>query len=111
MKRISITHIWTKETVSLEVETVTASYVALRWPLQGVYDLNLSKNVLTARSLKAQRKGKPLWIASDIDAVRKMVIDYLKELEGNRVQYMKPLDVREAVKRHADTMPSQPKKG
>ena len=86
----------------MEVEYVApnASYLCIRWGQSGIYDLNLLRNTLTARSQKAQRKGKAHWQAEDIDAVRKMVRDYLQEKAGN------PKTQTElAFERHAQTMP------
>lgn len=75
---IVLIHQFNKERKVIPVELVTNTYIAIRWGQSGIYDLNLAKNVLTARSQKAQRKGKALWQAEDINAVRKMVADYMK---------------------------------
>lgn len=95
----------TGERRSVPVEYVTKTYVAIRWGLAGLYDLNLRDNVLTARSAKTQAKGKAkwykkdtcLWRAEDINAVRKMVAD---ELSGTEAKQR-----AEAMARHAETMP------
>ncbi len=102
MFTVSLTHIWTKETRQFEVETVAATYVSIRWGQSGVYDLNLLRNVLTARSQKAQRKAKPLWSATDIIKVRADVTRYLAERENRHKQV---LDRDRAIARHAETMP------
>ncbi len=86
----------------LEVEYVPPSgtYLSIRWGQSGIYDLNLAKNVLTARSQKAQRKGKPHWSAEDIAAVRKMTRDYLAEKAGNP-----KAQAEESYQRHVANMP------
>jgi hypothetical protein len=68
---IVLVHQWSSEERTVPVETVTRTYVSVRWGQSGTYDLNLARNTLTARSQKAQRKGKPLWHAKDIDEVRR----------------------------------------
>lgn len=82
------------------VEFVAATYVSIRWGQSGIYDLNLAKNCLTARSQKAQRKGKAHWEAEDIHAVRKMVKLYIAERDG-RSEEGKQLD----FKGHVESMP------
>ena len=78
------------------IELITDTYIAIRWGQSGIYDLNLKSNVLTARSQKAQRKGKPHWSAYDIDAVRQMVKD---------CRHPKTENVIEVMKRHQESMP------
>jgi len=95
---IVLIHLFNKERKTFHVELVTNTYVAIRWGQSGVYDLNLAKNVLTARSQKAQRKGKALWQAEDIHAVRKLVADYMKGRD--------PIDEsRKAAEAHIARMP------
>lgn len=100
------------ERKTLEVEYVApnASYLSVRWGQSGIYDLNLLRNVLTARSAKAQARGKAYWAAEDIDAVRKMARDHLAELEQGRSALA--LESRyteakatEALRKHTLTMP------
>lgn len=98
-----------RKTVPVEYVAPSCTYLTIRWELAGLYDLNLSVNVLTARSAEGQAKGKgkwykkdkPQWRAEDIVAVRKMARDYLAEKRGN------PKAEREAeVARHVASMPN-----
>lgn len=101
LERISIRHVWTKETNSLEVITVTRHIVTFKWPLSGVYDLHLATGRITVRSIAAQRKNGSayiLWEASDIVAVRKMVGDHLAGEDRGAV-------MREHIARHEATKP------
>jgi hypothetical protein len=85
---------------TVPVEYVASTFVAIRWGQSGIYDLNLAVNTLTARSLKARRKGKAHWQAEDIEAVRKMVRDYLAERAGD------PTGERQlAFEHHVSNMP------
>jgi len=90
---------------AVPVEHVANTYVSIRWGQSGIYDLNLAKNVLTARSQKAQRKGKAHWKAEDINAVRKMVSNYCKQKKGNLMK-----EAIENTKRHEETMPQYPER-
>ena len=63
------------------VETITKDYISIRWGMSGVYDIFLEKNVIVARSLKARRKGKCYWKATDIEEVRKWVVEYLNPVK------------------------------
>lgn len=92
------------KTVAVEHVSPNLTYVSIRWGQSGVYDLNLRDNKLTARSQKAQRKGKPHWSAQDIDAVRKAARAYLDEKRGNPHSKSKA-----AFKRHVENMPTFPK--
>lgn len=94
-------HQFNKERKVVEAEVVTPAFVSIRWALSGVYDLLLDKNILRARSQKAQRKGKPLWGAEDIHAVRKMVFDHLKGLETEQDKERQKAEFR----RHEKSMP------
>jgi hypothetical protein len=85
---------------SVPVEHIANTYVSVRWGQSGIYDLNLAKNVLTARSQKAQRKGKAHWKAEDIHAVRKMVEHYFREKRGNLQR-----EALENDKKHVENMP------
>ena len=100
------------ERKTLEVEYVApnASYLSIRWGQSGIYDLNLLRNVLTARSQKAQARGKAYWSAEDIDAVRKMARDHLASVESARSglalesRYTEE-KAAEAMRKHTLTMP------
>ncbi len=83
-------------------EVIASTYVSIRWGQSGIYDLNLAANTLTARSQKAQRKGKAHWKAEDIFAVRKMVKDYLVGEDKKAMAIA-------AMKRHEATMPGMAK--
>ena len=99
-----------RKTVPVEYVSPNLTYLTVRWDLAGLYDLNLTVNVLTPRSAPGQAKGKakwykkdkPQWKAEDIAAVRKMASDYLKAKRGN------PQDeTAKAMKRHEETMPGR----
>ena len=99
-----------RRTVPVEYVAPNLTYLTIRWGLAGLYDLNLSVNVLTPRSAVGQSKGKakwykkdkPLWRAEDIAAVRKMASDYIKAKRGN------PQDeTAAAMKRHVENMPGK----
>jgi hypothetical protein len=87
------------ELKTLPVEHVTKTYVSIRWGQSGIYDLNLAKNTLTARSQKAQRKGKAHWMAANIDRVRRDVRDYFKALDNTGT------DTAQLALKHLETMP------
>ncbi len=89
-----------RKVVPVEFISPGLTYLSIRWGQSGIYDLNLGKNVLTARSQKAQRKGKAYWAAEDINAVRKMARDYLDEKRGNPKE-----EAKEAYKKHVESMP------
>ncbi len=91
------------ERKELPVEFVAQSmtYLSIRWGQSGIYDLNLAKNVLTARSQKAQRKGRPHWRAENIELVRAECTEYLNAKRDN--PKAKTLS---AVQKHTETMPS-----
>jgi hypothetical protein len=92
------------EVKTLPIEHIAAngSYLSIRWGQSGIYDLNLRRNVLTARSQKAQRKGSPLWSAPNIDEVRTAIAAYLKEkADAERKNLAK------SIVRHAETMPGR----
>lgn len=91
------------KTVSVEHVSPSLTYVSIRWGQSGVYDLNLGANKLTARSQKAQRKGKAHWAANDIEAVRKAAREYLDAKRGNPHSKSKA-----AFKRHVENMPTFP---
>ncbi len=77
---ITLIHRGTNERKALPVEFVCRTYLSIRWPMAGIYDLNLRDNVLTARSHAARRKGGnqiKWWYAEDILAVRHMVTVHL----------------------------------
>jgi hypothetical protein len=103
---IVLIHATTAERKVVQVEQVTKTYVAIRWPMAGIYDLNLLRNVLTPRGSQGQARGKakwykkdrPPWSAEDIAAVRKMVAD---ELAGADVKE----ETRKAMARHEETKP------
>ncbi len=86
------------ELKEVPVETITRVYVSIRWGQSGVYDLNLASNTLRARSVKAQRKGRPHWKAADIESLRKQVANYLRG-EDLKAETLK------AMERHQATMP------
>lgn len=90
-----------RKSVPVEYVAPSLTYISIRWGQSGIYDLNLAKNVLTARSAKAQRKGKAYWVAEDINAVRKMAREYLEEKRG-----IQKIESDNAFKRHAETMPA-----
>jgi hypothetical protein len=87
------------ELKTLPVEYVTKTYISLRWGQSGIYDLNLAKNTLTARSQKAQRKGKAHWMAENIHKVRCDVRDYFKSLDNTGT------DAAQLALRHMESMP------
>ncbi len=97
-----------RKTVAVEYVSPNLTYLTVRWDLAGLYDLNLSVNVLTPRSAPGQPKGKakwykkdkPLWKAEDLAAVRKMAGNYLKEKRGNPAD-----ETAAAIKRHEASMP------
>jgi hypothetical protein len=73
------------ERQTLPVELITKTYISVRWGMNGTYDLNLLKNVLTARSAKTRRRNKCLWRYVNIVALRERVnIHFDKEYEKNQ---------------------------
>ena len=96
-------------TVPVEYVSPNLTYVTVRWGLAGIYDLNLSVNVLTPRSAVGQPKGKakwykkdkPLWRAEDITAVRKMAKDYIAAKAGRP-----RAEADAAIERHMANMPN-----
>ncbi len=99
--RIVLKHIGgERKTVEVEYVPPSGTYLSIRWGQSGIYDLNLAKNVLTARSQKAQRKGKAHWSAEDINAVRKMPAEYLAEKAGRP-----KAEADAAYERHVANMP------
>jgi hypothetical protein len=100
MNEIEFVHPFNKERKTLPVETIAKTYVAVRWGQSGIYDLNLAKNVLTARSVKAQRKGRCHWQAVDIQAVRDMVRIHLEKQDIKEM-------VREQRLAHEASMPGK----
>jgi len=98
-----------RKSVPVEYVAPSLTYLTIRWDLAGIYDLNLTVNILTPRSATPQAKGKakwykkdkPQWKAEDIVAVRKMASDYLNEKRGNP-----KVETEAAVKRHAESMPN-----
>ena len=100
---IELTHVWTKEIKVFDAETITKTYVSIRWGQSGTYDLNLAANVLTARSQKAQRKGeRPLWVCSNIEALRGDVAEHFAKKE---TRHGEALDTRRAHAKHIGSMP------
>ncbi len=99
-----------RKTVPVEYVSPNLTYLTVRWDMAGQYDLNLSVNVLTPRSMPGQPKGKakwykkdkPLWKAEDLAAVRKMASDYINAKRGNTAD-----ETRAAMKRHAESMPGR----
>ncbi len=98
---IVLIHAFNKERHVVPVDSVAKTYVSVRWGQSGVYDLNLKDNVLTARSQKAQRKGKAHWAAEDIVAVRKMVKDHFDGKD-------KKAETRANMAKHEASMPVFP---
>lgn len=76
MNEIEFIHPYNKESIKLPVILITRTYVSVRWNLSGIYDLNLLKNVLTARSAAARRRNPCLFTAVDIQKVRDAVKVY-----------------------------------
>ena len=97
-KVIEFVHPFTKERKTLPVESIANTYVSIRWGQSGIYDLNLAKNILTARSTKAQRKGRCHWQAVNIAAVRAMVHEHINR-NDTKAEISKQLLV------HVATMP------
>lgn len=97
---VTLVHEWTREEREVPVETVTKTFVSIRWGQSGTYDLNLARNTLTARSQKAQRKGKPLWTAKDIDAVRRKVAVHMAGVD-------KEADTLARMRLHEANMPGR----
>jgi hypothetical protein len=99
-----------RKTVPVEYVSPNLTYLTIRWDLAGLYDLNLTVNVLTPRSAPGQSKGKakwykkdkPQWKAEDLATLRKMASDYLKAKRGNPAD-----ETAAAVKRHVESMPEQ----
>jgi hypothetical protein len=88
-----------RKVVPVEYVSPNLAYISIRWGQSGIYDLNLTKNVLTARSQKAQRKGKAYWTADDIDAVKRAAFQYLEAKRD------KPVSIDEAYLKHMKSMP------
>lgn len=98
---VVLVHIMNRERVTMPVEHIANTYISIRWGQSGIYDLNLKDNKLTARSQKAQRKGKALWQAEDIAAVRHMTAKYLAVKRGAS----KNDELRASIERHEAAMP------
>lgn len=94
---VEIEHLFNKERRTFPVEFVAHTYVAIRWGMNGVYDINLAKNSVMARSVKAQRRGRCHWRVVDIDALRANVRAYFDDSAKH--------EASEALERHARTMP------
>lgn len=104
---ITLVHEWSREERVLPVETVTRTYVSIRWGQSGTYDLNLAKNTLIARSQKAQRKGKPLWHAKDIDEVRRRVAIHENGGVDSQADMLARMAIHEANKPGRHSMPER----
>lgn len=75
---VEIVHIGTRETKVVEVEFYNDKIVSIRWPLAGVYDIDLKTNTMKARSPQARRKHPHcLWSAADVVALRRKVWELL----------------------------------
>lgn len=88
-------------TLTVQYVAPSLTYLSLRWGQSGIYDLNLAKNVLTARSQKAQRKGKTHWCALDIGLVRKLAANYIREQNGGKAKE----EIDKSIKKHQESMP------
>lgn len=98
---IELQHQYTKERVTMPVEDIARTYVAIRWNLSGIYDLNLLENKLTARSAAARRRNPCLWTAVDIKAVREAVKVHMAKQDLKGI-------VRADTVRHNASMPNYP---
>jgi hypothetical protein len=78
---IRLIHPWSHEIKDVDVIAVMKTYVSIKWPMSGIYDLNLARNILTARSIKARNKGRCLWQAEDIAKVRTDVENHLRKFD------------------------------
>lgn len=90
-----------RKTVPVEYVSPSLVFLTIRWGQSGMYDLHLRLNVLRAHSARATRRGKPLWVAEDIVAVRKMAQEYLAEKRGDT-----PAARQAAYERHTRSMPA-----
>lgn len=97
MRTIEVEHEWSKERKTLSVERIdNENQITVRWPLQGLYHIDLRTNTMKAYSALARSKSPIcLWRAVDIDAVRRDVKQYLTH------------NITEAFNRHVVTMPFQ----
>lgn len=103
LETIEVIHPWSKEKRTVHVESISKTYISIRWAQSGIYDLNLLKNVLTARSLKARNRASCLWHAVDIVHVREAVAIHFRKLDVKGV-------VKEESIAHAASMPHQVRK-
>lgn len=97
---VEVEHEWTKERRTLDVETIVSPWrILVRWPLQGLYVLDLDTNTMRASSTSARNKNPfCLWRVADIEALRKEVLA-LAEPDKTETQ----LD--ELMHRHWQSMP------
>lgn len=103
MTEIELIHPWTKERTRVEVIVITKTYISIRWGQSGIYDLNLLKNVLTARNVKARNRAWCMWTAVDIVGIREKVKVYLAK------QNIKEIVADERA-RHDASMPNYVRK-
>lgn len=96
---VELVHPWTKDRITLDVEYYDAKKVSVRWSIAGTYDLCLKTNTMKARSPQARRKHPHcLWIAADIDLVRRQVWELLNPDHKER---------DDAYNRHQDWIAAQ----
>lgn len=70
---IVVYHPFNHEQKAVPVETITRTYISIRWGQSGLYDLNLKDNILTSRSAAARRRAPCLWKALEIEVIREKV--------------------------------------
>lgn len=87
-------------TKTMDAVYISREIVSVYWPLSGFYDLDLEKNVLKARSIKARRKGSCLWKAAHIERVR-------TDVESHFGEKAKVDAAKMAYERHVATMPNK----
>lgn len=69
---VEVMHEWSKERVTLPVETVEPFIISVRWGMAGIYELDIRTNRMRARNPATRRKHPHcLWSAVDIESVRR----------------------------------------
>ena len=99
LDQITLIHPWNQERKTVPILTVTRTYIAVRWDMAGIYELDLKNNVVHARSVSARRKNPScLWYAENIKEIREAVRIHLRGVDVKA-------EVIENMTKHAETMP------
>jgi hypothetical protein len=78
LSRVQVVHPWTKEVITLDVESVVKNYVYLRWGMSGVYALDVRNNTIKSCNPAVRRKHPHcVWVALDIENVRAAYVEHM----------------------------------